>query len=625
MDKKSILGIVLIAAIFIVWGVINQPSEKDKLKAQHEQDSLAIVRQQQAVLQNKPSETVKKDSIFADSAAIATKATRMGDFGTKVYGEQKFYTIENDLLILKVSSKGGRPYSVELKGFRTYDSLPLVLFNGDSNIFNINFYDAKKNNIYTGDLFFKPDSSRPANILVKGKADSLIMTVASAENKYIEFVYTVTPGSYKVDMHIRVVGLADKDDRTGFDYVSLNWEMYSPQQEQGWKNESMYTSLYYKPFGEDVNFLKNTKTVEEEIKTKLDWIGYKDQFFSTVLMADNTFLNAKLESVSPEVDSKYIKHFKSEIALPYNPQTDNNIGMSFYFGPNNYKLLKKQFGDKKLQDLIVVGRSIIKWINQGVIINLFYLLSKWFGNYGIIILIMTIIIKMALLPLTFKSYLSTAKMKVLKPMIDEITKKIPKEKTMERQQASMSVYRKVGVSPLGGCLPMLLQMPILFAMFRFFPVAIELRQQSFLWATDLSTYDSIYSWTANIPVLSGIYGNHISLFTILMTITTLLSMKMSGTSQMNDSQMPGMKTMMYIMPITFMFVLNRYSSGLTYYYFLANVITIGQNYLFKAFVDDEEVLRKLEAKKAKPKKKSKWQQRIEDMQKQQQSLSKRKK
>ncbi len=626
MDRKSIIGIILIAIIFIVWGKLNQPNKEELQRAKQRQDSIALVKQQQNVLMATPDTvTVKKDSLSADSATIAIKANRMGDFGKKAYGEQKFYTIENDLLKLKVSSKGGRPYSVELKKFKTYDSLPLLLFNGDSTVFNINFYDSKRNNIYTGDLFFSADSTKPSNIIVKENADSLIMRVASSENKYIEYVYKVVPGSYKVDMDIRVVGLSDKNDQSGFDYVTLNWVIFSPQQEQGWKNESIYTSLYYKPYGEDVNYLRNTKTTEEEINTKLEWVAYKDQFFSSVLMADNTFLNAKLESINEETDTKFIKNFKSEIALPYNPRTDNTIGLSFYFGPNDFKLLKKQFGDKKLQDLIVVGRSIIKWINQGIIINLFYLLSKWFSSYGLIILLMTIIIKVALLPLTYKSYMSTAKMKVLKPMIDEITKKIPKEKAMERQQASMAVYKKVGVSPLGGCLPMLLQMPILFAMFRFFPVSIDLRQQSFLWATDLSTYDSIYSWSVNIPILSSIYGNHISLFTILMTVTTLLSMKMSGTQQMSDSQMPGMKTMMYIMPITFMFVLNGYSAGLTYYYFLANMFTIGQNYLFKAFVNEEDLLKKLESKKVKTKKKSKWQQRLEDMQKQQQTMAKKRK
>jgi YidC/Oxa1 family membrane protein insertase len=270
-----------------------------------------------------------------------------------------------------------------------------------------------------------------------------------------------------------------------------------------------------------------------------------------------------------------------------------------------------------MQDLVSVGGWIIKWINQIVIINLFDFLNRFIRNYGIIILIMTIIIKLVLLPLTYKSYMSTARMKVLKPQIDEINARIPKEKAMERQQATMALYKKVGVSPLGGCLPMLLQMPILFAMFRFFPTSIELRQQSFLWATDLSTYDAIVEWHRNIPFISNVFGNHLSLFTLLMTVSTILSMKMSGQANMSNQQMPGMQGMMYIMPVMFMFILNKFSAGLTYYYFLANVITIGQNYLFKQFIDEDEILKKLELKKGKPKKKSKFAQRMEELAKQQ--------
>jgi YidC/Oxa1 family membrane protein insertase len=359
---------------------------------------------------------------------------------------------------------------------------------------------------------------------------------------------------------------------------------------------------------------------EETIDTKLEWIGYKDQFFASVIMADKAFNNAYIQSVAQEENSDYIKKFHSVIGLDYNSNT-NTIPLSFYFGPNKFKLLKREFGDRRLHDMVSVGRNIIKWINQIVIINLFDWLSKGISNYGIIILLMTIIIKMLLLPLTFKSYMSQAKMRVVKPMVDEATKKIPKEKQMERQQATMAIYKKVGVSPMGGCLPMVLQMPILFAMFRFFPTSIELRHQGFLWATDLSTYDDLISWNTDIWLL----GDHLSLFTVLMTVTTMLSMKINSGTQMSDQQMPGMKTMMYIMPVTFLFVLNNYSAGLTYYYCLANLITFGQNYLFKLFVDEEEVLKKLQAKKAKPKKKSKWQQRIEDMQRmQQQQVKKRK-
>ncbi len=296
--------------------------------------------------------------------------------------------------------------------------------------------------------------------------------------------------------------------------------------------------------------------------------------------------------------SPYLRKFSTVLGVPYNPIADNTIGLSFYFGPNHFNTLKKEGDD--LQELVILGKWIVKWINQFVIIPIFNFLNRFIHNYGIIILILTIIIKSALLPLTYRSYLSMAKMRVLKPMIDEINAKIPKEKAMERQQATMNLYKKAGVNPMGGCLPMLLQFPILFAMFRFFPTSFELRQQGFLWATDLSTYDSIYSWSTHIPILSNIYGNHISLFTILMTVTTLMSIKMNNQASASSTQMPGMQTMMYIMPVMFMFFLNNFSAALTYYYFLTNVITFGQNYLFKKMINEEELLAKLNENRKKP-------------------------
>jgi len=284
--------------------------------------------------------------------------------------------------------------------------------------------------------------------------------------------------------------------------------------------------------------------------------------------------------------------------------------MKMFFGPNKFKLLR-QYKEYRLEELVSLGKGIIRWINQFVIIPIFDWLSRFISNYGIIILLLTIIIKVGLLPLTYRSYLSQARMKVLKPQVDELTQKFPKGKEVERQQATMALYKKAGVSPMGGCLPMLLQFPILFAMFRFFPTSIELRQQAFLWAKDLSTYDAVITWATPIPIV----GDHISLFNVLMTIATVLSMKLSDTSS-STQQMPGMKSMMYIMPVMFMFMLNNFSAGLTYYYFLANVITIAQNYLFKGFVDEEEILKKMEANKAKPVRKSKFQKRLEEMAKQ---------
>jgi YidC/Oxa1 family membrane protein insertase len=362
-----------------------------------------------------------------------------------------------------------------------------------------------------------------------------------------------------------------------------------------------------------VDFFKarQSKGVQkQDIPTQVEWIAFKNQFFSSVIIAEPAFTNALLQSTSlPETD-KYLKNFRAEMGIPFQHLENENIKLKMYFGPNKFRLLK-QYKEQKLENLVSLGRGIIRGINQFVIIPIFDWLSKFIGNFGLIILLLTVIIKIGLLPLTYRSYLSQARMKVLKPQIDEITEKFPKGKELERQQATMSLYKKAGISPMGGCLPMLLQFPILFAMFRFFPTSIELRQEAFLWAKDLSTYDALITWSGNIPLL----GNHLSIFTLLMTISTIVQIKMSDTS--SSQQMPGMKTMMYIMPVTFLFALNNFSSGLTYYYFLANMITIGQNYLFKNFVDEKEILRKIEERKSKVVKKSKFQQRLEEMQKNQ--------
>jgi YidC/Oxa1 family membrane protein insertase len=403
------------------------------------------------------------------------------------------------------------------------------------------------------------------------------------------------------------------------DVLDMKWAMYARQQEQLRKNEMQYVNLYYKPYLDKVeSFVSRSKKNEQEVNfsTKLDWIAFKDQFFSSVMIPDDGFKNAYIKMINLPENDKFLRHFSAEIGLPFKRQDSESIAMRIYYGPNKFKLLNK-YKELELQNLVTLGSNIVRWINRFVIIPIFDWLSKFIGNYGLIILLLTIIIKVGLLPLTYRSFLSQAKMRVLKPQIDELTLKYPQGKEMEKQQATMALYKKAGVSPMGGCLPMLLQFPILYAMFRFFPTSIELRQQSFLWATDLSTFDSIFSWQATIPILSNVYGNHISLFTLLMTISTLISMKMGEGQTASSQQMPGMKSMMYIMPVMFMFILNNFSAGLTYYYFLANVITIGQNYLFKQFIDEEALLKQMESRKVKPEKKSRFQQRLEEMARQQ--------
>ncbi len=646
MDKNTIIGILLIGVIFIGYSYYNT-SKMDKAydKEIYLADSLYTAKDfDKAILAYrkaaslKPRETYatkqideinrmmgfettaredvssgtqdekveKSSQVSVQKQAKEGFSSQLGLFSSSAQGQLDFITIENDLVKLKISNKGGRIYSAELKTFHTYDTMPLILFDGDSTVFGFQFFTFDNHAIKTNDLYFTPLTNN-RHIVVNDKPVSVTMRLEVAEEKYIEYVYTLKPDDYMLDFDLNLKGM--KDVMAGnLSALDLSWEMYMPQQERGRTNEDYYVGYKFKYYQAEVDGSKDrsSKDVEEEdITTKIEWMAFKDQFFSSVLIMDEPSMNAWVQSEKMPEDSKYLRLFKAKMSLPYSGDDDFSYNMHYYFGPNNYKDLKK-YG-LGLENLVSLGKNIIRWINEYVIILLFNWLGRFFTNYGVIILVLTLIIKMALFPLTYKSYLSQAKMKVLKPQVDEINTKFPKkEDSMKKQQATMALYKRVGVSPVGGCLPMLLQMPILFAMFRFFPTSIELRQQGFLWATDLSTYDSILQLPFTIPM----YGDHVSLFTLLMTISTILTMKLNSPAQAT-TQMPGMKGMMYMMPVMFMVILNNYSAGLTYYYFLANIITFGQNMITKRFVDDEAILKKLEASKKKPVKKSKWQQRLE--------------
>ncbi len=620
MDKNTIFGFLLITAILVVFSIVNKPSQEELETAKRRRDSLALVQQQEYERLKKIEEEEKLQALQTepvnenDSSKITEIKEEYGAFYNTVLGEEKFYTLENDLLKLTISNKGGKIYSVELKDYKTHDSLPLILFNGDSTKFGLNFF-AQRRSISTNDLYFTPTVSK-TNLSAASSPETFALRLNVDADKYLEYKYTVEPGSYMVDFDINAVGLDNVIDQN-IRELELDWEMYVPQKEKGKQNENIYTTILYKHYEDEVerfNGRSNKEVQSADIPTRLKWIAFKGQFFSSVLIADESFQNAQVQSVKLPDEDKFLKNFSANIGIPYNGTPSSTIPMKFYFGPNHFNTLK-QYDDLDLKELVNLGGYLGRIINQFVIIPIFNLLDNFIGNYGLIILILTIIIKLVLFPLTFKSYQSQAKMRVLKPQIDEINERIPKEKAMERQQATMALYKKVGINPMGGCLPMLLQMPILFAMFRFFPSSIELRQESFLWAHDLSTYDAILEWNKHIPLISDYYGNHISLFTLLMTVSTMFSMKFNS-STTSSAQMPGMQGMMYIMPIMFMFVLNNYSAGLTYYYFLANMITLGQNAIFKAIIDEDAILKKLEAKKAKPQKKSKFQQRLEEAAKQ---------
>ncbi len=620
MDRTTVIGLLLIVVILIGYMFWSRPSKEEMARMQRQRDSIAMVNRAE---QERLTEEIRKteeqtrmlasDTTLADSLRQRDLQDQFGAFSQAADGENRFITMENELMKVRIATKGGRPYSVELKNYKRYDQQPLILFDGDSTIFGFKFF-AQNRSIATNNLYFTPQTDK-TSIQVTGDSATLVMRLNAGENTFIEYRYTMKPDNYMMGFDVRLSNINQllANNQTVIDF---DWQAYSPRQEKGAQNENQYTTLFYKYYQNDVEELSPTKDNDQKrVATRLDWVVFKQQFFSWGLVAKQSFANAELQSHKLIDQNKYIKKYDALIGMEFKSnQADQTIPMSLYFGPNHYKTLKKY--DVGMEGLVPLGKNIIRWINRFVIIPMFDWLGGFIGSYGLIILLMTIIIKAGLLPLTFKSFMSSAKMRVLKPQIDEINQRIPKEKAMERQQATMALYKKVGVSPMGGCLPMLLQMPILIAMFRFFPASIELRQQSFLWATDLSTYDSILDLPFNIPF----YGDHISLFTLLMTVATVISMKMSS-GQTDTSAMPGMKTMMYIMPVMFMFFLNNYSAGLTYYYFLANVITIIQNEIFKRSINEDKILAKLHANSAKPVKKSKFQQRLEQMQKQQQAMS----
>lgn len=620
MDRNSIIGIILIAGIFIAYTVLNKPSQEQLDAAKHRKDSLELV-QKQELAQQKVQEALELQSPVQND--VAEKQTEKdsilkslyGNFANAGAGAQEFITLENELLKVKLSTKGGKVYSVELKDYKTYTKEPLVLFDGDSTVFGFNFFSQNRR-IATNELFFTP---------IDQTNESVKMRLDAGDGNYIEYVYKLAPESYMVDFNINFKGMNNTFANSSV--LDLDFSMYSPQQEKGADNENNYTTMGYKYFQDEVETLSAMRKEEdrEELTTAVKWISYQQQFFSTILMAKESFANGIIEYTKLEDDPKYLKHFKSQIGIPYEFGEQSTVAMAFYFGPNHYTTLKKQ--GNSFEKIIPLGWGIFGWVNRFAVIPVFNFLEKYIASYGLIILILTILIKLVLFPLTYKSYLSTAKMRVLKPEIDEINKKFPKkEDAMKKQQATMAMYKKVGVSPLGGCLPMLVQLPILFAMFRFFPSSIELRQEAFLWADDLSSYDAILSWDFVIPIISNFYGNHISLFTILMAVALVFSSRLNS-GQMSDAnqQMPGMKFMMtYMMPVMMLVFFNKYAAGLSYYYFLSNVITLGQTLFIRRFVDDEALLKKLHENKKKPVKKSKWQARLEEAAKQRgQKLPKR--
>lgn len=633
MDRNSIIGLLLIGGILVGWMVFAQPSAKEKAMLQHAQDSIAQYTSTQKAkddAQKKAAESRKTKALTAnlpldasgklsDSVKTIIKKQVYGDFYDASQGENKTILIENELMKVNVSTKGGRIASVELKKYKTFDGKPLILFYPDSSKQNITFETGTKK-ISTDTLYFATEGS---SFKVEGEntKELSLRLYAGDKSKYIEYVYSMKGNDYMMGYRINIAGMQNVISPSAKN-VTLNLEMKTPMQEKHHGTQATASTIYFENAEGSVDKISEASEEKKSMETPVKWIGFKQQFFTSAFIADNNFeANSTIETKNDKTSSLFVKDFSASLLIPIkNNGSAETFGMRVYFGPNHYQTLKKY--DLNLERQINLGWKIFGWINRFLVIPIFNFLSGFNMNYGIIILILTIIIKLLLLPIAYRTVLSSAKMRVLKPEIDELNEKHKNDDPMKKQQATMALYKKAGVNPMAGCIPVLLQMPILMALFSFFPASIELRQQGFLWATDMSTYDSVYNFGFSVPW----YGDHVSLFALLMTGSTLLYTWSNSQLMGTSNQMPGMKWMMYLMPILFLGFLNNYSAGLSWYYFLANMITFGQTWFMQKYVIDSDALhKKIQENKTKPVKASKFQQRLEAMTKEAQQRQQQKK
>ncbi len=637
MDKNTVTGFILIFAVMFGFYFINKPSEEQIARQKAYNDSIALVQQKQQNLQeiNQITENKEVKKQYQDKQvktfSIEEKKNFFGAFSASATGTEETFEVENELVKFTFSNKGGQISAVQLKNYCTYDSLPLFIFKKNESLFE--YIIPTKNNrvIKSSDLYF----SRVGEVKVDKKGTQTVVLRLNTNNPdaYLDYIYTIPKDNYMISYQVKATNM-NLIMPLSTNSLDINWDAKLRQQERGYKFENRYSGLYYKYKADDeVDNLNAGKDEKENLDSQVKWIAFKDQFFSSILVSKNGFSAVGLKSEIEKENSGLLKSLSTNMRVAFDPTGREKTEFNFYFGPNDYRIFraydKKEFKKDKLyfRELIPLGFSFISWINRILIIPIFNLLNGFISSYGIIILLLTLFIKLLIFPLTYKSYISSAKMRVLQPEIQEINNRIPADKAMERQQATMALYRKVGVNPMSGCLPMLLQMPILIAMYNFFPSSIELRQQSFLWAHDLSTYDSIISWNGYIPFISSTLGNHLSLFTLLMTITNIISTKLNSSNTQMSSDQPGagmMKWMMYLMPVMFLFMFNNYSSALSYYFFLSALITIIQTYAIRASIDEEKLLAKLHAKgkanEKKPKKTGGFMARLEKMQKEQEKM-----
>ncbi|NJB82477.1 membrane protein insertase YidC [Wenyingzhuangia aestuarii] len=622
LDISQLIGFALIGAV-LVWYTMTQ-KDKAPVKETAQTETAAQL----------PTALEEDTIVVTDSLLNAEAVKKYGEFaysfanGAKENGTT---TLENEVLKLVIANKGGQIVEAQLKDYTTHTQAPLFLIKDANASFNINFGTFENKIINTKDLIFSPSTNKNGNNQVAS------FKLKTANGKYLEYRYELKPNDYMLDFSVRSVGLENVINSNN--KINLEWDLIAKSQEKSIKYENQMTALHYEK--EDGKFDDlSVGASDDEIEDNVDWIGYKQHFFSTILTTETPFEKAELSSESLVkdvlVDTLATKKFSTVAplkltngALAYN--------MSFYIGPNIHEQLASY--DKGIENVMNLGWGIFGWINKMIFIPIFNMLSGFMTNYGLVIILMTLVVRLIMSPLVYKSYVSSAKMKVLRPEMDAINAKFPgKENQMKRQSETMALQRKSGVNMMAGCIPALLQMPVFFALFRFFPSEIQLRQQSFLWADDLASYDSVFEWSTNIPLLSSFYGNHFSLFPVLASVAIFFYMRMNQSQQMGMQQpaqegMPDMqkmmKMMMYLSPLMMLFFFNNYASGLSLYYFISNLLTLTIMFVIKNYViDEEKILAKIHENRKKPKKQSKFKQRLDEAMKQaqaQQAAQKKKK
>ena len=615
IDIQSIIGFILIGGI-LIWMLytnsLGQPEEETNTPAATEQVTSPANSNQQLANQNNSAAPA------TDSAAIAQAQSRLGAFGysaTLASAEDNTTVLENDVLRIEVANKGGYIEEAVLKNYKTYDSIPVYLVKDGNAKFNLNFTTTDGRTLDTENLYFEPSISQ------SGDDQVLSMKLKVSETEFLEYRYALKPGDYMMDFNIRSQGLANTFNSS--QPINLNWKLKGYRHSKSISYENKYTVLAYEYEGDKYDDLGHGD--DEETDEDISYVAYKQHFFSSILLTDTPFKNARFESNNlvedEEVDTTFTKAFATNLPLELQGG-ELNYNMNWYYGPTDYKLLKEY--DRNLDEIVPLGWGIFGWINKYVFIPFFAFLSGFLPSYGLAIIVMTIVVRIVLSPVTYKSYLSQAKMKVLRPEINEINEKY-KDNAMKKQQETMKLYSKAGASPMSGCLPALMQIPIFYALFQFFPSAFQLRQKNFLWADDLSSYDVI----AELPFHIPFYGDHVSLFPILASVAIFIYMQMTTGQSMQANQQPGMpnmKFLMYLSPIMMLFFFNNYASGLSLYYFTSNLITIGIMLVIKnVIVNEDKIHAKIQANKAKPKKQNRFTRKMQEMMEQAEEQQKRNK